>query len=284
MIPDLPVIVCVDNAASLEVVNQSEAAGLLIVGHQGKYLQQSNSTIDDLHLIQLALDTSDLLVFAPCRAGHSIDAEILSALKVDSVIEIADKHEFSKTSWLDARKYSFNLFSVARLEDCIQHYGRGVKSLLVQCEDINKAIMALAYYQYMVNKIIATPEVDYLEIAKHYEVDITTVRNFIKGGYRDLKIYVELEQLNITDSAMLARYGVAGLVVREDVFERSQALSFINALVSAFYHHDDPVKLATICETCSVGSVSNAAHEVYDGRERKFDIAQFASNELTSID
>ena len=154
-------------------------------------------------------------------------------MKVDSVIEIADKHKFSKTSWLDAGKYSFDLFSVARLEDCIQHYGRGVKSLLVKCEDINKAVMSLAYYQYVVNKIIATPEVDYLEIAKHYEVDITTVRNFVNGGHRDLKIYVELEQLNITDSAMLARHGVSGLFVRENVFEHSQALSFINALVAA---------------------------------------------------
>ena len=117
----MSVIVSVDSEKRLDIVNQTEASAVLLVGYQGKFRDQwqHHSALENLPLLQQALDQSDLEVLALCRAGHEVDADILAALKFENILEYGGDSEFSQRYWLNMPDYAgLNVMrSVATVDD-----------------------------------------------------------------------------------------------------------------------------------------------------------------------
>jgi len=212
----------------------------------------------DLELIRKIQESVSIPIFAKCRIGHFVEAQILEALFVDFIDESEELSPADEENNIDKDAFRTPFVcGAADLGEALRRIGEGAAMIRTKGDtstgnNISEAVGNIRTLMRQIRRLTTLDQAELMAEAKRLDAPYHLAEQVAEIGKLPVPSFGSGGVSTPADAALMMQLGVESIFVGPDVFKFEDPAHRLKAIVAAVAYYDDPEKLAKI----SLGSLS----------------------------
>jgi pyridoxal 5'-phosphate synthase pdxS subunit len=207
--------------------------------------------MSDPDLIEGIIDAVSIPVMAKARIGHFVEAQVLSALKVDYIDESEVLSPADYANHID--KWAFDVPFVCgatNLGEALRRITEGAAMIRSKGEagtgDVSEAVKHLRTIRSQINNLRSMDADQLYVAAKELQAPYDLVREVAQNGKLPVVLFVAGGVATPADAALVMQMGAEGVFVGSGIFKSGDPAKRAAAIVKATAAYDDPATIAEV--------------------------------------
>ena len=207
--------------------------------------------MSDPRLIRGIMDAVTIPVMAKCRIGHTVEAQILQALKIDYIDESEVLTPADEENHIDKWPFTVPFVCGCRdLGEALRRIAEGAAMIRTKGEagtgNIVEAKRHLSAVQSDIRSLQGLGYAELVHRAKDLGAPVDLLAEVQRLGRLPVVTFVAGGIATPADAAWMMQLGSDGVFVGSGIFKSEDPLKMAKAIVSATTYHDKPEMLAEI--------------------------------------
>ena len=225
------------------------------------------SRMSDPAMIKSIQEAVSIPVMAKCRLGHTVEARILEAMKIDCIDESEVLSPADDLYHVDKNAFSTPFVCGARdLGEALRRIGEGAAMLRTKGEagtgDVVQAVRHMRKMQSDIRRIVSMREDELYEAAKEFAAPLELVKYVSENGALPVVNFAAGGVATPADAALMMELGAAGVFVGSGIFKSGDPVKRASAIVRAVANWRDASLLAELSADLGEAMVGINADEI----------------------
>ncbi len=225
------------------------------------------SRMSDPAMIRSIQKAVSIPVMAKCRLGHTVEARILEAMKIDCIDESEVLSPADDLYHVDKNAFSTPFVCGARdLGEALRRIGEGAAMLRTKGEagtgDIVQAVRHMRRMQSDIRRVVSMREDELYEAAKEFAAPLELVKHVHENGSLPVVNFAAGGVATPADAALMMELGADGVFVGSGIFKSGDPVKRASAIVRAVANWRDASLLAELSADLGEAMVGINADEI----------------------
>jgi len=225
------------------------------------------SRMSDPAMIKSIQEAVSIPVMAKCRLGHTVEARILEAMKIDCIDESEVLSPADDLYHVDKNAFSTPFVCGARdLGEALRRIGEGAAMLRTKGEagtgDVVQAVRHMRRMQSDIRRVVSMREDELYEAAKEFAAPLELVKYVSENGALPVVNFAAGGVATPADAALMMELGADGVFVGSGIFKSGDPVKRASAIVRAVANWRDASLLAELSADLGEAMVGINADEI----------------------
>lgn len=263
------VIMDVVDEKQAEIAMQAQAVAVMALERVPADLRKEGGVarMSDPALIEAIMKRVKIPVMAKVRIGHSLEARILEALKIDMIDESEVLTPADHSAHVDKTAFTSPFVCGAKdLAQALRRIEEGAAMIRTKGEagtgDVSEAVKHMRAMQADIKRIQAMDKVKMKLYAEEIGVTYQLVKTVKAKGRLPVLNFAAGGVATPADAALMMALGCDGVFVGSGIFKSAHPEKTAKAIVEAVKHYDDAQKLLAISKGLGSAMKGTSAQDV----------------------